>query len=53
MKITHAYCLQIMMSVPVTKEAVAITVSTTLGATPALATLDMLAMDSMDVQVSG
>ena len=44
--------MQILMSVPVTMEAVAKTVTTTLEATPAHATLDMLAMASMDVWVS-
>ena len=40
------------MNVPVTKEDALTTVTTTLGATPAHATLDMLAVASMDVWVS-
>ena len=40
------------MSVPITMEDVTKTVTTTLGATPAHATLDMLAVASMDVWVS-
>ena len=42
---------QILMSVPVTMEDVNKTVTTALGATPAHATLDMLAVASMDVWV--
>ena len=39
------------MSVPVTMEDVIKTVTTTMGATPAHVTLDMLAVASMDVLV--
>ena len=43
--------MQISMSVPVATEDVNKSVTTALGATPAHATLDMLAVDSMNAPV--
>ena len=48
---TKTAFLQILTSVAVTMEDVLKTVTTTLGATPVHATLDMLRMGSMDVLV--